>query len=218
MEDEESLAQALADPASQSRGRGRGRGAGKPAKGRGGGALKTCYVCSEKVRAHSRFCAEHHKDVEAMRYQAKQTKDPKNIEALEMALADPGKCLMALEEFSAQNPAGKFRKKLIDWASFRKKHGRRAEARERVPEELMDIDDFIKLRVDKGKSREAAIDEWKIMLTDRTVAREGVGAAVKLWVPLNKQRFVDKITYADAGLEEGSKDIKDLAESDRPAC
>lgn len=64
------------------RGKGRGRGRGraksaaakKPAKS---DSNKVCFVaqCERKVRSHSKFCQQHSKDVEAIRYQAKTKKD-----------------------------------------------------------------------------------------------------------------------------------------------
>lgn len=112
-----------------SKGSGRGRG-----RGRGGGgtkskarADKSCFVggCDQKCRSHSKFCVAHHKDAEALRYQAKAKNDKEVMEAVESALSDPHKAKLSLEEFAQANPEGRFRKKLVDWSSFMQIHGKR---------------------------------------------------------------------------------------------
>ena len=196
------------------RGKGRGRGGGK---GRGSSnKAKTCFAqgCQEKVRAHSKFCQTHHKDVEAMKYQAK-VKDPKAFKVLEDVLADPAKTAMALDDFSKENPGGRFRKKLIDWTSFTQKFGKRAEVRMRGTEELMDVSDFVAWQRSRGKSEEESMQLWKEHL-ESDLEREGEGATVKLWIVRNKQRYKDTIHYKDEGMEEGSKPVKDISDSDRP--
>lgn len=214
--------QDAASGCSGGRGRGRrGKGRGKGKKGRGGRcggtkkASKKCFAqgCDQKPRAHSKFCQPHHKDAEAMRYQAK-SKDEQTLKTVEEVLADPAKAAMALSDFARENPAGRFRKKLIDWTSFSQKFGKRAEVRMRGTEELMDVSDFVYWQKTKGKSEEEAMTLWKEHL-ESDLDREGEGANTKLWIVKNKQRFKDTVHYKDEGMEEGSKPIKDINDSDR---
>lgn len=197
------------------RGKGRGRGGGR-GRGASTNKAKTCFAqgCPEKVRAHSKFCQAHHKDVEAMKYQAK-VKDPKAVKVLEDVLGDPAKTAMALDDFSKENPGGRFRKKLIDWTSFTQKFGKRAEVRLRGTEELMDVSDFVAWQRTRGKSEEESMQLWKEHL-ESDLEREGEGATVKLWIVRNKQRYKDTVHYKDEGMEEGSKPIKDISDADRP--
>lgn len=214
--------QDAASGCSGGRGRGRrGKGRGKGKKGRGGRcggtkkASKKCFAqgCDQKPRAHSKFCQPHRKDAEAMRYQAK-SKDEQTLKTVEEVLADPAKAAMALSDFARENPAGRFRKKLIDWTSFSQKFGKRAEVRMRGTEELMDVSDFVYWQRTKGKSEEEAMTSWKEHL-ESDLDREGEGANTKLWIVKNKQRFKDTVHYKDEGMEEGSKPIKDINDSDR---
>ena len=57
-----------------------------------------------------------------MKYQAEHANPPETA-SLQQVLFDEGKCRLALEEFRRLNVEGRFRKKLIDWGQFKKKHG-----------------------------------------------------------------------------------------------
>ena len=81
------------------------------------------------------MCSKHHKDSEAIHYQAKQTKNQGNIDAVEHAFSDPAKAKLALEEFVRENPEGRFCKRLIDWTAFKRKCGKRSEVRNRQEED-----------------------------------------------------------------------------------
>ena len=200
------------------RGRGRGRGksaaAKKPAKS---DSNKVCFVaqCERKVRSHSKFCQQHSKDVEAIRYQAKTKKDTEVMNTLELALQDPTKAKLCLEEFAQSNPEGRFRRKLIDWGAFMQSHGKRAEVRDRSREELMDVTDFVSWKMSRGLSEQDAENAWKQLL-ETDVEREGEGADTKVWVEKNKERFKDTVRYKDNQLQEGSRQMKDMPDTDRP--
>ncbi|CAE7667911.1 unnamed protein product [Symbiodinium sp. CCMP2456] len=200
----------------RSRGRGRGRQGSATAKAKNK-ANKVCFVpgCECRCKPHSKFCASHHKDAEAVRYQAKQQGDEEIKKTVEEALADPYKCKLALEDFARNNPAGRFRKKLIDWSAFQQTFGRRAEVRNRENEEEMDVSDYIAYMTRKGKTEEEAMDKWKELLADPNIERSGEGQDIKVWVPMNRTRMRDTIHYKDCSLAEGSKAAKDLKEADR---
>eukprot|EP00971_Amphidinium_carterae_P347454 6489472-Amphidinium_carterae.1 len=62
------------DPAEElasSAGRGRGgKGSGRGGRGSKVVAEKTCWICEENRLKNSKWCREHHRAVESMRYQA----------------------------------------------------------------------------------------------------------------------------------------------------
>ena len=49
--------------------------------------LKTCFVCDERSKSHSKFCRAHEKTAEAIKYQAR-TAVPSEIKHVEEVLAD----------------------------------------------------------------------------------------------------------------------------------
>ena len=220
----------------EQRGRARGRGKGSSKRaGRGAAkakaknaakarAVKACFAasCDRKAKAHSRFCQDHHRDAEAIRYQAKQTKDPaqrkERMEAVEHALSDPAKAKLALEDFARLNPPGRFRKGLVDWTVFVQRFGKRMEVRTRQGEELMDITDYLKWQCkDRGVSEEDAMDKWaKLLESDLDMEGDGTPGGTSIWIPQNKQRFKDVIRYKDQAVEEGSKAAKNMSDGDRP--
>ena len=164
-----------------------------------------------------RFCGEHHKGAEALRYQGKQ-KNPEITKAIEETLSDPVKAKLALDEFARQNPEGRFRKRLLDWGQFLQKFGRRAEVRHREQEEEMDATDYIAWQKSQGKSDQEALAKWKEVLADPSIGRSGEGMDAKVWIVKNKLRFQDDVRFKECSVQEGSKATKDLSETDRPAC
>ena len=199
------------------RGRGRGRGGGGKAAAKSKAkADKSCFVggCDQKCRSHSKFCVAHHKDAEALRYQAKAKNDKEIMEAVESALSDPDKAKLSLEEFAQANPEGRFRKKLVDWSSFMQIHGKRTEVRERNQEEQMDVTDYVNYKMGRGLSEQEALNDWKRLL-ETDVEREGEGAETKVWVVRNKMRLKDNVRYKDHQFQEGSRQVKDMAEADK---
>ncbi|CAE7249881.1 unnamed protein product [Symbiodinium sp. CCMP2592] len=199
------------------RGRGgRGRAGRARAKAKQHDRDKTCFAatCEKKVKPHSKFCGDHHKDAEAIKYQARQKKNPEITAAVEAALSDPAKAQLALDDFHKNNPSGKFRKSLIDWTQFQQTFGKRAEFRVRNNEEQMDVTDYVQYQKGRGYTDEEALQKWKDLL-ETDVEREGEGIDVKVWVVRNKQRFRDNIRFNQSSLEEASKQVKGMAESDR---
>ena len=179
--------------------------------------MKVCFAntCEAKVKAHSKFCPKHHRDVEAIRYQAKQKKDKQIEEAVELAFNDPYKAQLALDDFDRENPSGKYRKKLIDFSAFKQKHGKRMEARVREEEEEMDITDFITDQKKRGVSDEVAQAKWKKLL-ESGLDKTGEGVDTKIWIPQNRKRFRDNIHYKASELEETSRAERDMSVQDRP--
>lgn len=113
-----------------------------------------------------------------------------------------------------RNPEGRFRKKLVDWSSFMQIHGKRTEVRERNQEEQMDVTDYVNYKMGRGLSEQEALNDWKRLL-ETDVEREGEGAETKVWVVRNKMRLKDNVRYKDHQFQEGSRQVKDMAEADK---
>ena len=192
------------------------------AKAKGKGAKdksKKCFAstCEKVPKAHSKFCVDHHKDAEALRYQGKQRakEDPEAFEAVERALADPDKAHVALEDMRRSNPTGRFRKRLVEWSAFKQRFGKRAETRIRGEEEGMDMSDYVEWQKRRGKTDEEAMASWKALLARPDIDREGEGADTKVWIQKNRKRMRDVIYYKDAEVEDGSRATKDMSSADR---
>ena len=122
---------------------GKPKAGGKRGSGGKAASAKICFVCPEKQRSHSKWCAHHHKMVECMRHQA--GRDGKRA-LVDSALSDPEKARLCLTQFEKESPPGAFRKKPIEWSAFEKSFGKRHERRHREEEELMDISDYVHFR------------------------------------------------------------------------
>eukprot|EP00971_Amphidinium_carterae_P135966 2694208-Amphidinium_carterae.1 len=76
----------------------------------------------------------------------------------------------------------------------------------------MDISDYIEMRKNKV-DEDSARKEWEEMLR---LGHEGEGEGPQrmLWITRNRKRFRDEIDYAEQGLVEGSRQVKDLADDE----
>ena len=111
----------------------------QPKGNKAGAEAKKCFAskCCRPKKLNSKFCADHHRCAENMSYQAK-AKTPPEMNSLLEVLNDPGKAQIALDDFCRDNPHNG-RKKLIDWLSFKRKHGVRVSVTYREGEIEMDI-------------------------------------------------------------------------------
>lgn len=194
-------------------GRARGRPQGKlGAKKKTKGAenkSSTCFVhgCDARKKGNSDMCADHHKVKESIRYQAERDTEMKSFNEI---FSDPFKAEMAINKFRKENFIdGKFRKKLIDWASWKRTFGVRVSYTTRTPEELWDFTDYKDHHSRRGKTDTWVISAWQALVDDRKVEREGEGTDVKLWLPTKKTRFKEVTQYIDTVEEEGGKQLKD---------
>eukprot|EP00435_Cladocopium_sp_Y103_P028473 s3755_g7.t1 len=163
------------------KGKGKGRGGGK-ASGKGRAKNDNCFVCPEKKLRNSKFCKDHNRAYENMKYQAQRAKE---MQAFTQIMGDPGKAKVAIDDFLRENPEGSCRKRLVDWASFKREHGVRES------------------------------DEAFKELLKGPYDREGEGPLTKLWLPKLKERMRDRSHYSDASMVEGSKQIKDVDRKER---
>lgn len=219
MEDLEALeteeAKPADDPQASSGRKGRGRGRGQAtAKASSKQKNTDCFICSEKKLRNSKFCKPHHRAYENMQYQAKNAKPPETT-SFNQVMSDPGKAKIAIDQFITDNPEGTTRKRLVDWASWKREHGVRVAFTVREGEQLLDIDDyFVERSQPRGKSRQESDEAFKELMKG-PYDREGDGPMTKLWLPKLKERMRDRTHYADASVVEGSKQIKDVDKRER---
>ena len=177
------------------------------AKGGGGKTASNCFVCEEKKLRNSKFCKSHHRAAENMKYQAQNAKPPE-LTSYNQVMNDPSKAKIAIEDFMRDNPEGSGRKRLIDWAAWKRDHGVRLSYTVREGEELLDIDDYYVMRsLPRGKSRAESDAAFKELLQG-PYDREGEGPLTKLWVPKHKERMRDRTHFVESSVTEGSKQLK----------
>lgn len=113
---------------------------------------------------NSKFCKSHHRAAENMKYQAQNAKPPE-LTSYNQVMNDPSKAKIAIEDFMRDNPEGSGRKRLIDWAAWKRDHGVRLSYTVREGEELLDIDDYYVMRsLPRGKSRAESDAAFKELL------------------------------------------------------
>lgn len=168
-----------ATPVSSSRG-----GSAAKARARAAGN-KNCFICESAHNKNSKFCTDHHKAAEAMRYQASKASPPQG-NALDAIFSDMAKCKMAINDFLRNNCEGRFRKKLIDWGQWRKQYGVRVAMTESDNDKLMGVTSYIK-HMEGRMSTEEAQAEFRRMVE---AGHEGEGAGLdrKLWITLERTR------------------------------
>ena len=62
-----------------------------------------CFICPQKKQSNSRYCKEHHRPFENMKYQAEQSGRKKEFL---VTMSDPGKARVEVTRFMQENPTG----------------------------------------------------------------------------------------------------------------
>eukprot|EP00969_Alexandrium_andersonii_P344360 15221287-Alexandrium_andersonii.AAC.1 len=110
--------------------------------------------------------------------------------------------MKALSDFRRNNYiSGKFRKRLIDWAQWKRQYGIRISFTEREKEAQMDYSEFLAHHTARGKGVAWVDSEWDRLLKS-DCDREGEGLNVRLWVGLRKTRFRDRTRFEENLVEE----------------
>ena len=220
-EDEEGPAVGSKAGGRAARGRGRGRGA----RGRGGGRAggrgrgrgakedsnkKDCFAatCAAPAKNHSKWCERHEPMVKAMTYQA-TTKG--ELPTLNKILEDAGKSDAALAEWEKENPEGKWKKKLIDWAQWRKDFKISVKIKCNENEELMDVTDYIEYMSKTMSEAQAAKDfekKWNEAHPDDREGGDEYGPTSKVFIVKNKARQRTREHELSSTLSEGSKQMR----------
>ena len=176
-----------------------------------------CFVAARPARKanNSKFCDPHRATDSAILYQAKSS-GAKAMETYQVVRVDPVKVGMAFGEFEESNPAGCFRKSLIDWCEFQRKYSKSTAHTQRAKQKLMSLAKFTKYWKDET-SGIATDADCRVEFFRRISAGddcEGEGAGKQLWVATGKTRFVDVTKKVEQELVEGSKRKKGAKESD----
>eukprot|EP00972_Heterocapsa_arctica_P113283 16436264-Heterocapsa_arctica.AAC.1 len=84
-----------------------------------------CICCELPRVQNTKFCKDHKKSSEAMRYQASSSKDPDIQESCDALFKDEALLIEAVQKFTIENPpTAKYkRKSLIDWTQYSRKSG-----------------------------------------------------------------------------------------------
>ena len=173
-----------------------------------------CFIiaCEAKCKPNNKFCHHHFNVAAGLRAQAIKAN---KLRLYEATMSDPDKATSAANDWDDMNPPGCYRKALIDWGAFEKKHGQRSSVTFRSEDVLMDQVDYVSWKKSKGMSKEQATLEWAKCLTDPNLSGEGSGASRKLYICAVQKRLRDETNYVDAGLVEGSNQKKNMTEAEK---
>lgn len=170
-----------------------------------------CLACDDQpVRGH-RWCAEHKRVEQAMRYQANKSG---NVKMYDEIMGDDAKAAAALREQVKKTPAGSrwARQPLIDWTAFKQVHGVRVSVKEREGNSPMTEEEFIHWAQDTKMQTKAAAQAWWKEYFESDAERDwlGRGGALRLWVKTVEIKFRDRERYIDNATEQGSNQVKGM--------
>ena len=173
---------------------------------------KMCGVmnCVEKKKGNSGECSKHTRDIAAMRFQAEKAGELKYFEAL---LRNREQLAKALDEFDRQNPPGRFRKTLIDWALFKRTFAVTISVTVRASEEEWTWPEFKEEKQDMNWSLERIKRKWQELL-DSDANRTGDGYNAVIWIPKRRVRNRDTTHSITNAVEQGSKATRNLKAKD----
>lgn len=198
-------------PRGKKRGHGKAKAKGKAKASACRKGVVKCFAlkCEEKKLYNSKWCRPHHRKVEAMRYQAQNSGD-RALQVFNEVMGDPAKAQVAIADFERENPEGQFRKRVIDWGAFQRRHGVRTSWTMREEEVQVDVTGYwMSVGMPKGVTREESDAEfWEKARV--STDKEGEGANTRLWVAQPKRRMRDETRYVDNEFVEGSKQVKDM--------
>ena len=185
-------------------------------RGRSSAASSECFVagCSVKKVGTKKFCSRHKRDAEAMQHQAKKAGEE---EACKNLWICPHRARLALEQFDRDNPQGRFRKNLIDWAQYKRSYISGSSFTEREEEEEWQFQDWVDKKHSEGSFDEAAnTTEW-CALVDATAPdrKSGDGVGASIWRRVRRKRIRDTTKRIEHSYSEGSQAVKNLKTGDR---
>ena len=173
---------------------------------------RACFICPNKKKANSRFCLVHNPPAEVIKSQAVAKNE---LQAYESVMYSKEKAALAIGQFMMDSPPGKFRKKLIDFAQWKKAYGVRTSMKVNDNESEFTAATWQTYAVNtEGYSEDGARLRWKEMAKDANLERSGEGAAMKIWVVTVRARQRTRERYEDAAFEESSKQMKNLENTD----
>ena len=175
--------------------------------------LKLCFIadCDSKKLGKSKFCGDHKKVTDAILYQAGKAGKKQEVER---TLSDPTACTKAVREFEAENPPGRFRKKLIDFTQWLKTYSVETASTSRDVLELYTFQDFSDEKTAAGWEPSAILSKWQGYVNSPDIDRED---DENLWLPKRKQKLRDVTRRVNNSVVEGSKSMKSIKPQDLDA-
>ena len=171
---------------------------------------KTCFIsfCENRKAGKHKCCGDHKKVVDAILYQAEKAGKKAEVER---ALSDPNQAAKAVRDFEAENPPGKFRKKLIDFTQWLKTYTTETAHTNRERLELYTFQDFSDEKTSAGWDPKVILDRWQDKQSDPNIEQEADGS---LWLPLRKRKLRDDTRRVSQSVVEASKQMKNAKPSD----
>ena len=150
---------------------------------------KACYIpgCPNTKSGKQKCCSDHKKVVEAILYQADKAGKKAEVEKI---LLDPVTAAKAVRDFEADNPPGRFRKKIIDFTVFLKTYSVETVQINRDCEENYTFQDFSDEKTAAGWEASAILSKWQEYDSNPSIDREEDGS---LWLPQKRQRIRDDV-------------------------
>ena len=175
--------------------------------------MSTILRCGQKRKARAVYCANHARDVAALKYQSDKAGELGFFDEL---AADAERLTLALEEFDRVNPKGRFRKQLIDWTQFKKRFKVTTAVTHRRAREEWTWTDHQEEKEGRGWEQERIKAGWQKLL-DSDYERTGDGFHASIWVPKRRERMADETRAIDNEIEQASKAVKNLKNNDLEA-
>jgi len=179
-----------------------------------GARRAACFImaCEMKVKNNSKFCHQHFNVHAGLRSQAAKSG---KLDVFEQAFSKVESATRACEDWDEANPPGTFRKALVDWHQFEKRHGHRVAITYRGEDTLMSNKYFRDWKLTKGIAEAEADLEWAEHLKTPGMDGEGSGSSRMLYICKERKRLRDETQYVDAALKEGGKQQKNMSEKER---
>ncbi|CAE7191932.1 unnamed protein product [Symbiodinium sp. KB8] len=171
---------------------------------------RSCFIsfCDNRKVGKHKCCGEHKKVVDAILYQADKAGKKAEVERV---LSDPNQAAKPVRDFEAENPPGKFRKKLIDFTQWLKTYSTETANISRDRLECYTFQDFSDEKTAAGWDPKVILDRWQEKQSDPSIEQEADGS---LWLPMRKQKIRDDIKRISQSVVESSKQMKNAKPAD----
>ena len=132
---------------------------------------KQCFVptCNDIKTGNLRFCLLHRPMADGIMEQAKEAD---KVEEAQQMMYDEAKCGMAIQRWQKENPAGKFRKKLIDWSTWCRIFDIKKTVTMRETEAEWTWDDWQEEKHDLGWSAARILRKWNEYVDNKDIERD----------------------------------------------
>lgn len=181
-------------------------------------ATRSCAVCgvSSNMPPKARFCYPRKRCYDSM---AEQAKKAGTMDTFNEVMGNPDSMVVAILDFADKNPPGaRFkRKSLIDWVQWKRTFTRQEVYRHRVDLHPFEEEEWVRWKVNAfGWVRTEAKQEWDRMasLPNSEIDHLGHRGAVRMWLPRDEARHVDRARVVQESMVQGSAQMKKMSESE----